>query len=223
MIDITNAHNDPLGIDQRKDDSGCTDPRLPPPIQHPNNHASTAAASNEEFDGDPLGSINDDQNAPIDQTTTPAEGHQSTEGQEAPQVRPNNGGAPFARNKTSNRKKPSSTNQHGAATTVETQTSEIFIDLDLENENNPHLIFDKDGLICKPPGEPGRATSTNKKGYVLRRAMGYPPELPKDHSGRDNPVWVQRNESYLQLHVSRPPCHELIFELTHPTSQGICT
>lgn len=76
------------------------------------------------------------------------------------------------------------------------------IELDLENGNNPDLHYNIDGLISKPPGEPGRASTGKKRGYCLRRAMGYPPELPDGHPSRDNARWSHKNSAYNFLHVS---------------------
>lgn len=79
------------------------------------------------------------------------------------------------------------------------------IDLDLENESNPSICYNAEGLIAKPPGEPGRVSTSRKKGYCLRRAMGYPPELPEDHPGRENARWKRKNEAYNFIHVSVSP------------------
>ncbi|KAG9011973.1 hypothetical protein FRB90_006901 [Tulasnella sp. 427] len=67
-------------------------------------------------------------------------------------------------------------NQKGSPGNNEEAQAETHYDLaelDLPNENNPSIRFSPDGLIAKPAGEPGRATREKKKGYCLRRAMGY--------------------------------------------------
>lgn len=75
------------------------------------------------------------------------------------------------------------------------------IDLDLDNKANPHICYSPDGLIAKPPGEPGRASTAKKRGYCLRRAMGYPPELPDGHPDRKDSRWNKKNRAYNFLHV----------------------
>ncbi|KAG9018058.1 hypothetical protein FRB90_012474 [Tulasnella sp. 427] len=74
-------------------------------------------------------------------------------------------------------------------------------ELDLGNETNPFISFSPDGLIAKPAGEPSRATRGKKRGYCLRRAMSYPPELPKDHPGSKNKTWKGKNKAYNSIHL----------------------
>ncbi|KAG8909609.1 hypothetical protein FRC01_006835, partial [Tulasnella sp. 417] len=74
------------------------------------------------------------------------------------------------------------------------------IDLDLDNAQNPHICFNVDGLIARPRGEPGRVSTAKKQGFCLRRAMGYPPELPDGHPSRKNTRWDKKNKAYNFLH-----------------------
>ncbi|KAG8989585.1 hypothetical protein FRB90_002171 [Tulasnella sp. 427] len=92
-------------------------------------------------------------------------------------------------------------------------------ELDLRNETNPFICFSPDGLIAKPAGEPGRATRGKKRGYCLRRAMGYPPELPKDHPGRKNKTWRGKNKAYNSIHLYARQVIDQCFEPDIPFLQ----
>ncbi|KAG8915817.1 hypothetical protein FRC02_004347 [Tulasnella sp. 418] len=68
--------------------------------------------------------------------------------------------------------------------------------LDLDNINNPDMVLNKNGLIIKPPGEAGRGRLAMKKGFNLRRAMGFPLELSEGHPLRTNPEWKKRDKLF---------------------------
>ncbi|KAG8938192.1 hypothetical protein FRC03_007535 [Tulasnella sp. 419] len=74
--------------------------------------------------------------------------------------------------------------------------------LDLDNNRNTDILLNKNGLIIKPPGEAGRGQSAKKKGYNLRRAMGFPPELPEQHHLRANREWKERDRLFARYRVS---------------------